>query len=187
MTQRVLTLWREGTVNEEETAILRTPCRETSLPFTEEDLRDIQALLESFLAKDDALGLAAPQIGIPKKIIIFRTKSLDDRNWTKDPDSYSLLVNPRITQSRGEKEFQYEGCLSCPDIQVEVPRFPEIKIRAYDPSGRKINERYRGFLARVVQHELDHLEGRLIIDYEGNVTFPRKYQAFFHNIFSRQT
>ncbi len=184
MTAAILTLWTEARINEAETRALRNPSLETATPFSEEDRRDISTLLNSFLDMNDALGLAAPQIGIMKRIIAFRTKGLDDRNWSKEPDSYAILINPRITQARGDLEIQTEGCLSCPNIQVEVPRFPEIKVRAYDLTGRKINERYQGFLARVVQHELDHLEGRLIIDYEGNMYFPRKYQSFFSSMFT---
>lgn len=187
MTAAILTLWTDARVNDAETIVLRKPTLEMALPFSDEDRRDVSTLLNSFLEREDALGLAAPQIGINKRIIAFRTKCLDDRNWTKEPDSYAILVNPRITQTRGELEIQTEGCLSCPDIQVEVPRFPEIKVRAYDLTGRKINERYQGFLARVVQHELDHLDGRLVIDYEGNMYFPRKYQAFFSSLFARST
>ncbi len=179
MTKPILTLWTEAKINEDETKTLRKPSLETAIPFSDEDRRDICTLRDSFLELDDALGLAAPQIGINKRIIAFRTKGLDDRNWSKEPDSYAILVNPRITQARGELEIQTEGCLSCPEIQVEIPRFPEIKLRAYDDAGKKINKSYQGFLARVVQHELDHLEGRLIIDYGGNMYFPRKYQSFF--------
>ncbi len=76
-----------------------------------------------------------------------------------------------------------EGCLSCPDIQVEISRFPEIKVRAFDLQGRKINKRYTDFLARIVQHEMDHLDGKLIVDYEGTVYLPNKSKGFFDRLF----
>ncbi len=71
-----------------------------------------------------------------------------------------------------------EGCLSCPDISVEVTRFTEIKLRALDREGDRVSKRYTGFLARIVQHELDHLDGRLIIDHGGNFLVPEDREAF---------
>jgi peptide deformylase len=76
-----------------------------------------------------------------------------------------------------------EGCLSCPEIQVEINRFPEIKIRALNEKGEKISKRYLDYVARVVQHEVDHLDGKLIVDYEGAIYFPRKKQEFFEKLF----
>ncbi len=182
--QKVLTLWRDEEINEEEARILRTPCKDILDPLSPEGKKHIRSLIDAFLARDDASGLAAPQIGINRKIVIFRNKGFDDKStWTKSECDYDVLVNPRITQSRGDKVTMVEGCLSCPDIQVEVSRFPEIKVRALDASGRKINKRYADYLARVVQHELDHLEGKLIVDYEGPISFPKKKQKFFERIF----
>ncbi len=76
-----------------------------------------------------------------------------------------------------------EGCLSCPEVQVEVGRFPEIKVKACNLKGQRFNKRYEDFLARVVQHEIDHLEGKLIIDYEGALSYPKKRSAFFEKLF----
>ncbi|MGZ3593738.1 MAG: peptide deformylase, partial [Syntrophales bacterium] len=78
-----------------------------------------------------------------------------------------------------------EGCLSCPEIQVEVSRFPEIKVKAFDISGRKINKRYTDYVARVAQHEIDHLEGKLIIDCEGPLYIPKQKQEFFERTFEK--
>lgn len=182
--KKVLTLWRDEDINEEEARILRTPCKDVLTPFSAEGERHLRTLIDAFLARDDASGLAAPQIGISQRIVVFRNKGFDDKStWTKSEDDYDVLINPRITQARGEKVTLSEGCLSCPDIQVEVSRFPEIKVRACDINGRKINKRYTDYLARVVQHELDHLEGKLIVDYEGTVYFPKKKQRFFERIF----
>ena len=140
------------------------------------------ALIDSFINRDDAAGLAAPQIGISKRIIIFRNKDREEGEKPKAGD-YEVLINPRITQARGEKVIMTEGCLSCPEIQVEVKRSPEIKVRAITPEGEKISKRYMDFIARVVQHEIDHLDGKLIVDYEGNLYYPAEKQAFFEKIF----
>jgi len=182
---RVLTLWGNDKINEEDTMVLRKPCADIPVPFDEKRKREIKALIDTFLAMNDAAGLAAPQIGISKRIIIFRNKGFDEKSWSKNESDYDVLVNPRITQSRGEMVTMAEGCLSCPEIQVEVSRFPEIKVRAYDVNGKKISKRYTDYLARVAQHEIDHLEGKLIIDYEGALYIPKQKQDFFEKTFKK--
>jgi peptide deformylase len=176
-------LWENETLNKEETKLLRRTADELPIPFDEESKRDIKILVDSFLAREDALGLAAPQIGISKKIVVFKNKNLDARGAVKSDKDYDVLVNPRISQIRGDKTTMSEGCLSCPDVSVEVARYDEIKVRAYDRDGNKINKRYKGFQARVVQHELDHLEGKLIIDHEGSILVPKEKYAFFEKLF----
>jgi peptide deformylase len=176
---RVLTLWNKDNINEGDTFVLRKLCGDIPVPFNEETKKDINTLIDAFLAMDDAAGLAAPQIGISKRIVIFRNKGFNEKGWSKSAEDYDLLVNPRITQARGELVTMAEGCLSCPEIQVEVSRFPEIKVRACDVNGRKINKRYLDYPARVAQHEIDHLEGRLIIDYDGALFIPKQRIDFF--------
>jgi peptide deformylase len=184
--REVLTLWNDETVNEEENRILRMPSLEVALPFNEACKRDIQTLVDTFLGRDDGVGLAAPQIGISSRIIVFRNKGFDEKGWSKTAENYDVLINPRITQARGEMVTMAEGCLSCPEIQVEISRFPEIKIRGYDQEGRKVNRRYTDYLARIVQHETDHLDGKLIIDYDGTLYVPNKRQKFFSSYFDNQ-
>jgi peptide deformylase len=182
---KVLALWRDNKMNEEEARILRTPCAEIPAPFSPETRQEIQRLLESFQERDDALGLAAPQIGISKRLIVFRNKNFDNKGRINIIEDCDVLINPRITQSRGEPLKGLEGCLSCPDLQVEIDRFPEIKVRALDLEGRKISRRYTDFLARIVQHEMDHLEGKLIVDYEGAAYVPDKNKGFFDRMFKK--
>jgi len=182
---KVLTLWRDEKMNDEDARILRTPCAEISAPLDPQAQRDIRDLLESFLEMDDALGLAAPQIGICKRVIAFRSRNFDKKSRINNVEDCEVLINPRITQTRGELVKGLEGCLSCPDLQVEIDRFPEIKVRALDPEGRKISRRYTDFLARIVQHEMDHLEGKLIVDYEGAAYVPEKNKVFFDRLFKK--
>ncbi|MBN1614731.1 MAG: peptide deformylase [Deltaproteobacteria bacterium] len=180
--RKVLTLWNEGTVNEEQTRILRKVSEDLPIPFDGQARKDLATLIEAFLQRDDALGLAAPQIGYNRRIVAFRNKNFDERDWSKRDKDFDVLINPRITQTRGEMETGEEGCLSCPEIKVEVARFPEIKVRAYDRAGRKISKRYEGFLARIVQHEIDHLEGKLIVDHEGTFYCPSNRLEFFEKL-----
>jgi peptide deformylase len=179
---RVLTLWNEEGINEKDVSILRQKSSEIPAPLDKESRAAIQFLIESFLSREDASGLAAPQVGITKRIIAFRIKGFGEKEKIK-PEDFEVLINPRITQARGEMVKMAEGCLSCPDIQVEVSRFPEIKIRALNAKGEKISKRYLDYVARVVQHEIDHLDGKLIVDYEGDLYYPKNKQKFFEKIF----
>ena len=182
-TKKTWMLWRDGKTVEEEARLLRRQADDLPVPFDARAKKDIATLINAFTKRDDALGLAAPQIGISKKIVIFKNKNFDIKGAPKSKDDYDVLVNPRITQIRGDVEKLNEGCLSCPDINVEISRATEIKVRAYDQDGRKVNKRYTGFLARIVQHELDHIEGRLIIDHEGTLSYPREKSEFFEKLF----
>ena len=180
---KVLTLWNNEGANEKDASILRKKSVEVPVPLDKESRESIQTLVDSFLDRDDASGLAAPQIGIHKRIFVFRNKGFGEGGKVKSPDDFEVLINPRITQARGEKVTMAEGCLSCPEIQVEVSRFPEIKVRALNAEGKKISKRYLDYVARVIQHELDHLDGKLIVDYGGNLYYPKDKQDFFEKLF----
>ena len=99
------------------------------------------------------IGLAAPQIGFSKKMII---AEVDNR--------IIKLANPQIVGMRGTDSMA-EGCLSVPDVTVDIQRPDEVIVQGLDEKGKTIEIRTEGLLARVVQHEIDHLNGRLIIDY----------------------
>jgi len=186
MPKRILTLWNNETLNEADTRILRTPCAEAPCPFDKATQEAIRALEEAFLEREEAVGLAAPQIGIGRRIIAFRCRGFDEKDPERKKEDCEILINPRITQKRGELIAGEEGCLSCPDIRVEIERYPEVKVRAYDLEGRKVSRRYLDFAARVVQHEMDHLEGKLIVDYDGAATIPKKRQDFFEKLFQEK-
>jgi peptide deformylase len=182
---KVLTLWNDEGENAKDISILRKKSVDLPVPLDKKSREIIKTLIDSFLERDDAVGLAAPQIGINKRVVVFRNKGFDEgKGKIKDPDDFEVLVNPRITQERGEKVMGVEGCLSCPDIQVEISRFPEIKVRALDAKGEKINIRYLDYVARVIQHEIDHLDGKLIVDYGGNIYYPKSKQLFFEKLFN---
>jgi len=107
------------------------------------------------------VGLAGPQIGLP--IRIFVAEIPEEENNPQSGKTY-VLVNPKIIKAGREQVLGEEGCLSIPGIYGDVWRSEEVVVRAQDVNGKEIRVRARGFLARVFQHEIDHLDGILFID-----------------------
>jgi peptide deformylase len=111
------------------------------------------------------VGLAAPQIHEGVRVFVAGlppSRREDDEEEERVP--LMALINPEITPIGSAVEDDWEGCLSIPDIRGKVPRAREIQVRAYDRRGRKIEMQARGFTARVIQHETDHLDGVLFFD-----------------------
>ncbi len=106
---------------------------------------------------DDALGvgLAATQIGVLHRVLVYKA-------YVDDP--LTALVNPVLEWSSEERESAEEGCLSIPGVHVEVERAARVRVRARDPYGEELEVEAEGLPARVIQHEMDHLEGVLILD-----------------------
>lgn len=106
------------------------------------------------------VGLAAPQIGVSLQVVIFGfEKSLRYRE--APPVPATVLINPFITPLNEEEEEGWEGCLSVPGLRGVVPRWKRIRYQGFDPHGRTIDRTVDDFHARVVQHECDHLMGKL--------------------------
>lgn len=105
-------------------------------------------------------GLAAPQIGVDLQVVIFGF-SHSERYPEAPPVPRTVLCNPVIEPLSGTMEEGWEGCLSVPGLRGVVPRFARIRYRGVDPTGAPIEREAEGFHARVVQHECDHLIGRL--------------------------
>lgn len=123
-----------------------------------EDIYDdkIKKLVEKMvqaMKKNKGIGLAAPQIGVLKRVITIETK-----------DGPFILINPKITKYSEEQEVAEEGCLSIPGKYDKVQRPANITYTGQLLSGEKINETAEGLFARVLQHEVDHLDGILFID-----------------------
>lgn len=105
------------------------------------------------------VGLAANQVGKDLAVFVI-DKKLAEEN--KAPDAY---INPEITEYSKDKFEMEEGCLSLPEYFAQIPRSKKIKLKALDENGKKIKIKARGFFARVLQHEYDHLNGLLIKDH----------------------
>lgn len=106
------------------------------------------------------VALAAPQVDQHLKLIIIRS---DFDN--KEDRSFVTFVNPKIIRREGNQVEDYEGCLSVPDLYGKVKRYERVKVKAQDLAGREFRVNADGFLARVLQHEIDHTNGVLFIDY----------------------
>ncbi len=105
-------------------------------------------------------GLAAPQIGVNWRVVIFGVES-NPRYPEAEPVPYTELINPTLTPIGSELEDGWEGCLSVPGMRGLVPRYLKLRYQGFDASGQPIDRTVRDFHARVVQHEVDHLDGIL--------------------------
>jgi peptide deformylase len=132
-------------------------------PVTEFDTPDLLALVEDMfdtMRAAHGAGLAAPQIGEDLQLVIFGFE-YNERYPDAPPVPQTVLINPVIEPLGEEQVDGWEGCLSVPGLRGVVPRFARIRYRGFDPQGRAIEREADGFHARVVQHECDHLIGRL--------------------------
>jgi peptide deformylase len=107
----------------------------------------------------DGVGLAAPQIGVNLRVVVFEVDNSNDPELDAVP--FTVLVNPEIVRLSDAMEEDWEGCLSLPDMNGLVPRFTSIRYTGKDQFGNLVDRRVSGFHARVVQHEVDHLDGIL--------------------------
>jgi len=105
------------------------------------------------------VGLAAVQVGVPRRLIVLDTAK------DKAPPKPLVLINPEIVTLGSELRMHEEGCLSIPDVQVEIERPSTVTIRYLDREGKPQELKAEGLLATAIQHEIDHLDGKLIIDF----------------------
>jgi len=132
-------------------------------PVERFDTPELHALIADMfqtMAAAGGVGLAAPQIGVDMQLVIFGFDN-SDRYPDAPPVPRTILLNPVIEPLSDEMEDGWEGCLSVPGLRGVVPRHRAIRYRGFDPQGHAIDREAEGFHARVVQHECDHLIGRL--------------------------
>ena len=134
-----------------------------SLPVAQFNVPELDLLIQDMrdtMAHLNGAGLAAPQIGVGLRLVIFGVKSNPRYPGVEDiPDT--VLINPLLTPLSDELEEGWEGCLSVPGMRGWVPRYRKLKYAGYDERGRPFERTVEGFHARVVQHEVDHLDGIL--------------------------
>jgi peptide deformylase len=133
--------------------ILKTKAR--PVERFDDELRDEVARMSVLMHDALGIGLAAPQVGISHRVLVYRV----------EPDSPAVaLINPEIEWSSRDEEISEEGCLSLPLVHVDVERPVAVLVRARDEHGEEIVVEATGLEARVIQHEIDHLDGILILD-----------------------
>ena len=130
------------------------------LNFGGPELAALVADMKDTMLAANGAGLAAPQIGVDLQLVIFGFER-NQRYPDAEPVPYTVLCNPRIEPLGPEEEEDWEGCLSVPGLRGKVPRHARIRYTGVGPDGRLIDREASGFHARVVQHECDHLVGRL--------------------------
>jgi len=128
--------------------------------FDTPELLTLIADMFETMADANGAGLAAPQIGVDLQLVIFGYTS-NVRYPDAPPVPSTVLINPVITPLDDTQVDGWEGCLSVPGLRGVVPRYSRIRYTGFDPQGRPIEREADGFHARVVQHECDHLIGRL--------------------------
>ncbi len=129
--------------------------------FDTPELHQLVADMEETMASVNGAGLAAPQIGVDLRLVIFGTGQVNPRYPQYEPIPKTVLINPVITPIGGEEEEGWEGCLSVPGMRGVVPRWARVRYTGFDLRGQPIDRTVDGFHARVVQHECDHLDGKL--------------------------
>ncbi len=139
--------------------------RRKALPIQESDLPEMvqlaNDLLETLVAAQ-GVGIAAPQVGREVRMMAYRIPASRSEDEVEVP--MTVLLNPQLTPLTQETGVAFEGCLSMPGLTGAVPRFKRVGLRATLLSGKVIEQEIGGFHARVLQHEYDHLEGKLYVD-----------------------
>jgi peptide deformylase len=132
------------------------PVREFGTAALDELLLD----MHDTMRHEHGAGLAAPQIGVGLRVVIFGVEH-NPRYPEAEAVPYTVLINPVLTRLDDTVDEDWEGCLSVPGMRGLVPRYRHLRYRGFDPSGAPIDRTVEGFHARVVQHEVDHLDGIL--------------------------
>lgn len=127
-----------------------------------EIIDDLKATIE--YEKGKSLGIAAPQVGINKRIIVVGAKKENLKYKDAEDIPITAMINPRWKKSSEDTDIQYEGCMSVPQIRGKVERYKNIELTYYNEKGKKITKQISGFFARLVQHECDHLDGIIFLE-----------------------
>lgn len=132
--------------------------KSTPVEHFNKEIRDLITEMKQTMEQNNGIGLAAPQINVPIRVIVCEIN-----------DKFYAFINPEIIKYSKKTSIMEEGCLSLPNIYGEVERPETIIIKAINQDGKKIKLKAFGLLSRVIQHEIDHLDGILFIDKAKNI------------------
>lgn len=127
---------------------------------------EIQSIIDNLLLTmqyHHGAGLAAPQIGTNLRIVTYGF-DVNPRYPEAEPVALTMMINPIILTHSHEMQPGFEGCLSLGTLRGEVPRYTELQVKFYDRKGNEIVKAVKGFEARIIQHEIDHLDGKFFIE-----------------------
>lgn len=116
----------------------------------DEKIKNLISDMIETMIKSNGIGLAAPQVGVSKRVVVLQTDL--------DNEQILSLINPKIINKKGGL-IQEEGCLSFPEIYINIKRSEEIEVEAMNMKGKKVRFKAQGLLARIIQHEVDHIDG----------------------------
>lgn len=149
--------------------VLITEAEPLSFPLSDEDKQILTILEKKFDSEENCAGLAAPQIGFAKQIIVFSAPENPElKKWRKDFTQTmpkTIWINPTYEPIGNATSEDYEGCFSVDDLAGTVKRYKKIRYFAYSPDGTPVSGIAEGFLARIIQHEIDHIHGKLFLSY----------------------
>ena len=180
--KKLVEVWDGKNIIENNIEFLKQKTKEIHLPINDTNKNILRDLLDTY-KKVPCAGIAANQIGYDKRIFIgmkedepdteeqYKELGKDEPQEQKkesgnpNADNYEFYINPQIDQTYKKSiQEEEEGCLSIPEIRLVAERYDKIKIRYYDINGKKIKKTLKGFLSRLFQHELDHLDGKLMVE-----------------------
>ena len=151
--------------------------RRKAKPVTKFD-KDLQILIDDMvetMREAPGVGLAAPQIGLSERLIVIEYHEREeDEDDEEAPKKVWAVVNPEIVKASEEKLMGVEGCLSIPGLLGEVERHAEVQVRGLNRHGKPMKIKAKGWLARIFQHEIDHLNGVLFPDLATRVWAPKQ-------------
>lgn len=139
--------------------ILEKMCRRVDIKNISEDCGKVIEDLKETFSYVEGFGIAAPQIGVNKRIIIIGVDSSKCKYENVEDIPATIMINPKWKPISDEANAEFEGCLSVPVIRGKVHRYLNIQVEYYDELGKKIKKEVSGYTARLIQHEIDHLDG----------------------------
>ncbi len=140
--------------------LLRTKAKPVKDVFDPE-IRDLIESMILTMEEYKGVGIAAPQVYEPLQIFVMRSRPVKGKKQELMP---TAIINPKIVKKSKKTEKGWEGCLSIPGLRAEVVRPTEIEVEYTDQKGKKVYKKFKNFLARVFQHEYDHLQGVVYLD-----------------------